>query len=69
MMCLPSTFPAKLKMTVCDCMPYQVVTVQGVKRDILDNFTLGEILSPDPGPAAQIKYFQLPRPNRSRLHL
>lgn len=57
MKCLPPSFPAKLKMTACDCMPYQAGTVQGVKRDILINLTLGEILSPDPGPAAQIKYY------------
>lgn len=58
-MCLPPSFPAKLKMTVCDCIPYQGGTVQGVKRDILDNLTLGEILSPDPGPAAQFKYLSI----------
>lgn len=56
MECLPLSFPGKLEMTLCDCMPYQAGTVQGIKNYILANLTLGEILSPDPGPAAQIKY-------------
>lgn len=51
-----SSFPAKLQVTVCDCMPYQAGTVQGVERDTLAYITLGEILSLDPGPAAQFKY-------------
>lgn len=56
MKCLPLSFPAKLKLTLCDCMPYQAGTVQGIKNYILANIKLGEILRPDPGLAAQFKY-------------